>query len=59
MEESKLLIVDDVWDEFVRGFETGDMVHDQIFIVSDNMLLRGPNHDLIKSINEDGEITPN
>ncbi|MBT3786283.1 hypothetical protein HOF92_15010 [bacterium] len=47
-QESKLKIVDDVWTEFLNEFQTGDLVHDQIFIVSDNMLLRGPNFDLMQ-----------
>jgi len=46
-QESKLKIVDDVWQEFLTEFESGDLVHDQILIVSERMLLRGPNFDLV------------
>jgi hypothetical protein len=47
-QESKLKIVDDVWEEFLTEFESGDLTHDQILIISDRMLLRGPNFDLVQ-----------
>ncbi|PCJ21505.1 MAG: hypothetical protein COB02_02615 [Candidatus Cloacimonadota bacterium] len=48
LQENELKVVDDVWKDFVREFESGDLVHDQILIVSDKLLLRGPNLDLVQ-----------
>ena len=48
LHENELKVVDDVWRDFVKEFENGELVHDQILIVSENLLLRGPNLDLVQ-----------
>lgn len=48
LQESELKVVDDVWLDFIKEFEAGELVHDQILIVSESLLLRGPNLDLVQ-----------
>lgn len=42
-----LEVVEDVWNEYLKEFHSDDIVCDQIMIVSDKLLLRGPNYDLL------------
>ena len=48
--QSELRIVDDVWEDFLSEFESGELIHDQILIVSDDLFLRGPNFDLMEQV---------
>jgi|GEM_PF-1034563 len=48
---SELRIVDDVWHDFLNEFESGELLHDQILIVTEELYLRCPNFDLLVQVN--------
>jgi hypothetical protein len=45
-------VVADIWTEFVTEFHSESVVCDQIMIVSDNLLLRSPNFDLMSQVQQ-------